>query len=92
MGDAPNWICSGGLGHRPGWRADSTGSDAINNPLSVDRAEAARDYLVGKGVARARIATEGRGAREPVADNNTEQGRGNNRRVEIFVAEQVAAK
>ncbi len=71
---------------------DSTGSDAINNPLSVDRAEAARDYLVGKGVARTRIATEGRGAREPVGDNNTEQGRGNNRRVEIFVAEQVAAK
>ena len=71
---------------------DSTGSDAVNNPLSVDRAEAARDYLVGKGVARSRIATEGRGAREPVADNNTDQGRGNNRRVEIFVAEQVAAK
>jgi outer membrane protein OmpA-like peptidoglycan-associated protein len=71
---------------------DSTGSDAINNPLSVDRAEAARDYLVGKGVARTRIATEGHGAREPVADNNTDQGRSNNRRVEIFVAEQVAAK
>jgi outer membrane protein OmpA-like peptidoglycan-associated protein len=71
---------------------DSTGSDAVNNPLSVDRAEAARDYLVGKGVARARIATEGRGAREPVSDNGSEQGRGNNRRVEIFVAEQVAAK
>ena len=71
---------------------DSTGSDAINNPLSVDRAEAARDYLVGRGVARTRIATQGRGAREPVGDNNTEQGRGNNRRVEIFVAEQVAAK
>lgn len=71
---------------------DSTGSDAINNPLSVDRAEAARDYLVSRGVARNRISTDGRGAREPIADNNTQQGRDKNRRVEIYVAEQVAAK
>ena len=71
---------------------DSTGSDAINNPLSIDRANAARDYLVGRGVARNRIATEGRGSREPVADNSTSQGRDKNRRIEIFVAEQVAAK
>ena len=71
---------------------DSTGSDAINNPLSVDRAGAARDYLVSQGVARTRIVTDGRGAREPVADNATLQGRGKNRRVEIYVAEQVAAR
>ncbi len=71
---------------------DSTGSDAINNPLSVDRAEAARDYLVSRGVARTRIATDGRGSREPVADNSTQQGRDKNRRVEIYVAEQVAAR
>ena len=71
---------------------DSTGSDAINNPLSVDRAIAARDYLVSQGVARTRIMTDGRGAREPVADNATLQGRGKNRRVEIYVAEQVAAR
>ena len=71
---------------------DSTGSDAINNPLSEDRAAAARDYLVSRGVARTRIATEGRGAREPVADNNSQQGRDKNRRVEIYVAEQVAAR
>ena len=71
---------------------DSTGSDSINNPLSVDRAEAARDYLVSRGVARNRIATDGRGAREPIADNNTQQGRDKNRRVEIYVAEQVASK
>lgn len=71
---------------------DSTGSDAINNPLSEDRAAAARDYLVSRGVARTRIVTEGRGAREPVADNNTQQGRDKNRRVEIYVAEQVAAR
>ena len=71
---------------------DNTGSDAINNPLSIDRAEAARDYLVSRGVARQRIATDGRGSREPVADNNSQQGRDKNRRVEIYVAEQVAAR
>ncbi len=71
---------------------DNTGSDAINNPLSVDRANAARDYLVSRGVARTRIATDGRGSREPIADNNTQQGRDKNRRVEIYVAEQVAGR
>jgi outer membrane protein OmpA-like peptidoglycan-associated protein len=71
---------------------DATGSDAINNPLSIDRADSARDYLVSRGVARTRIATDGRGSREPVADNNTQQGRDKNRRVEIYVAEQVAAR
>ena len=71
---------------------DSTGSDSINNPLSVDRAEAARDYLVSRGVARNRISTDGRGSREPIADNGTQQGRDKNRRVEIYVAEQTAAR
>ncbi|RYX88914.1 MAG: OmpA family protein [Comamonadaceae bacterium] len=72
---------------------DSTGSDAINNPLSYDRANAARDYLVARGVAATRIGTDGRGSREPVADNSTQQGRDKNRRVEIYVAEpQVAAR
>ena len=71
---------------------DSTGSDAINNPLSIDRANSARDYLVSRGVARNRISTDGRGAREPVGDNATVQGRDKNRRIEIYVAEQVAAR
>lgn len=71
---------------------DTTGSDAVNNPLSIDRADSARDYLVSRGVARTRIATDGRGSREPVADNNSQQGRDKNRRVEIYVAEQVAAR
>ena len=69
---------------------DSTGSDAINNPLSFDRANSARDYLVGRGVAAQRIATDGRGAREPIANNSTDQGRAQNRRVEIYVAEPAA--
>lgn len=66
---------------------DTTGTDAINNPLSVNRAAATRDYLVARGVATSRIAIDGRGSREPVADNNTVEGRAKNRRVEIFVAE-----
>lgn len=68
---------------------DSTGSDAINNPLSVERANSARDYLVSRGVATTRIGTDGRGAREPIADNGTQAGRDKNRRVEIYVAEQA---
>ena len=66
---------------------DSTGTDAINNPLSVNRAAATRDYLVARGVAANRIAIDGRGSREPIADNNTAEGRATNRRVEVFVAE-----
>lgn len=66
---------------------DSTGSDAVNNPLSVNRAAATRDYLVARGVASNRIAIDGRGSREPIADNTTTAGRAMNRRVEIFVAE-----
>ncbi len=66
---------------------DNTGSDAVNNPLSVNRAAATRDYLVARGVASNRIAIDGRGSREPIADNTTTAGRAMNRRVEIFVAE-----
>jgi len=66
---------------------DSTGTDAINNPLSVNRAASTRDYLVARGVAGNRIAIDGRGSREPIADNNTVDGRAKNRRVEVFVAE-----
>ena len=71
---------------------DSTGSDAINNPLSVDRANSARDYLMGRGVDGRRIMTEGRGSREPIADNGTEAGRARNRRIEIFLAERAVAQ
>ncbi|MBU0602459.1 MAG: OmpA family protein [Gammaproteobacteria bacterium] len=66
---------------------DSTGSDAINNPLSVNRAAGTRQYLTDRGVSPNRIAIDGRGSHEPVADNGTESGRSRNRRVEIFVAE-----
>ncbi len=66
---------------------DNVGSDAVNNPLSVNRAAATRDYLVSRGVAGNRIAIDGRGSREPIADNATASGKARNRRVEIFVAE-----
>jgi len=66
---------------------DNRGSDAVNNPLSVNRADATRDYLVTRGVQLNRIAIDGRGSREPIASNNTAEGRAMNRRVEIFVAE-----
>jgi outer membrane protein OmpA-like peptidoglycan-associated protein len=66
---------------------DSTGTDAINNPLSVERAASTRDYLVARGVPATAFRIEGRGSREPVADNNTDQGRAQNRRVEIYVGE-----
>jgi outer membrane protein OmpA-like peptidoglycan-associated protein len=66
---------------------DNTGSDAVNNPLSVERAQSVRDYLTARGIAGARIETAGRGEREPMAENTTEAGRAKNRRVEIFLRE-----
>ncbi|GAA3987675.1 OmpA family protein [Comamonas faecalis] len=66
---------------------DSTGSDAINDPLSRDRAASTRNYLVDRGVDGRRIQTEGRGSREPIASNATADGRARNRRVEIYVGE-----
>jgi outer membrane protein OmpA-like peptidoglycan-associated protein len=66
---------------------DATGSDAVNNPLSVRRAEAVRDYIAAKGVSAGRVSTEGHGSREPVAANDNVAGRAQNRRVEIFLRE-----
>lgn len=71
---------------------DNTGTDAINNPLSVNRAQSARDYLVSRGVATQRISIDGRGSREPIADNATEAGRARNRRIDIFLAERAAQR
>lgn len=71
---------------------DATGGDAINNPLSVRRAEAVRDYIAAKGVSPGRVSTEGHGSREPVADNDNVAGRAQNRRVEIFLREPAGGK
>ena len=64
---------------------DSVGSDAYNQRLSVRRSEAVKAYLVSKGVERNRVYTEGKGEKQPVADNKTSEGRAKNRRVEIEV-------
>jgi outer membrane protein OmpA-like peptidoglycan-associated protein len=68
---------------------DNTGSDAVNDPLSVQRAQSAKNYLASRGVDPNRIAIAGRGEREPIADNSTEAGRARNRRVEIFLGERA---
>lgn len=70
---------------------DSTGSDAINNPLSLNRAASVRDYLTSRSVAVGRIAIDGRGSREPLVANDTAANKAKNRRVEIFVAEPAPA-
>ena len=64
---------------------DSVGSDAYNQKLSVKRSEAVKAYLVSKGVEKNRVYTEGKGEKQPVADNKTKEGRAKNRRVEIEV-------
>ena len=64
---------------------DSVGSDVYNQKLSVKRAESVKAYLVSKGIEKNRIYTEGKGEKQPVADNKTNEGRGKNRRVEIEV-------
>lgn len=64
---------------------DSIGSDAYNDKLSLRRAESVKAYLVKKGIEANRIYTEGKGKRQPVADNKTAAGRAKNRRVEIEV-------
>lgn len=65
---------------------DSTGSDAINDPLSVNRATAVAQYLAAQGVASSQIRSVlGFGSRQPVADNTTEAGKQANRRVEVYV-------
>ena len=71
---------------------DSSGTDAVNNPLSFNRAIAARDYLAARGVASSRFAVDGRGSREPIASNSTAADKAKNRRVEIFVAEPAPAQ
>ena len=64
---------------------DNIGKDAANQKLSEGRAKAVRDDLIERGVAPERIQSEGRGESQPIDTNDTEEGRQNNRRVEIEI-------
>jgi len=64
---------------------DSTGSADINRTLSQQRAEAVRDYMIGKGIAADRLEAAGYGPDRPIADNETAKGRAENRRTEFTV-------
>lgn len=64
---------------------DNTGSAEVNERLSLERAGAVQNYLRGLGIADTRMKSEGKSFNEPVADNSTEAGRAQNRRVEVYV-------
>ncbi len=64
---------------------DNTGSDKINDPLSIKRAEAAKKYIASKGIDPARMITAGYGSKQPTSDNKTAEGRRKNRRIEIKI-------
>lgn len=64
---------------------DATGADAYNMRLSDRRAEAVKTYAVANGISSARLTTEARGETEPIGDNTTEEGKAQNRRVEVVI-------
>ena len=64
---------------------DNTGSAAVNEKLSNERAGAVKNYLKTQGIVDGRMTSEGKSFNEPVADNSTEAGRAQNRRVEVYV-------
>ena len=64
---------------------DSVGNDTDNNRLSTARAKAVYDQLIAKGISPQRLRYEGKGESEPVASNDTEDGREQNRRTEFYI-------
>ncbi|MDO4691506.1 MAG: OmpA family protein [Porphyromonadaceae bacterium] len=64
---------------------DNTGTDRINDPLSVNRAKSVYNYLASQGVDAKRMSFLGKGSHEPIADNTTAEGRKENRRVEVYI-------
>lgn len=63
---------------------DNVGTDAVNTPLSRQRAEAVAAWLAGKGIDRSRLVAGGFGSKKPLADNGTDEGRAKNRRVDLI--------
>ncbi len=86
LGDNPSALVKI-VGH-----TDSVGTDANNQRLSNERADAVRDFLTDRGVGNSRVAITGHGEREPIASNDTAEGRAKNRRVEIFLREPETAQ
>jgi len=68
---------------------DSSGNDNINIPLSKERAASVQSFLIGQGIVNSRLAADGLGSSQPVADNSTSAGRTLNRRVEVFILPNV---
>lgn len=64
---------------------DNTGSDRVNDPLSVNRAKSVYNYLTSQGVDASRLSYSGKGSHAPIADNSTAEGRKENRRVEVYI-------
>ncbi|NER62341.1 OmpA family protein [Pseudomonas sp. MAFF212428] len=64
---------------------DSRGSDAYNQSLSERRASSVAEYLIGQGLAPQKLTSQGLGERQPIADNDTDAGRAQNRRVELHL-------
>ncbi len=65
---------------------DNTGSAAVNERLSLERANAVKSYLNGLGIANSRMESAGKSYNEPVASNDTKEGRAQNRRVEVYIS------
>jgi outer membrane protein OmpA-like peptidoglycan-associated protein len=72
--------------------ADSTGSEDYNQELSMERAREVRSYLIEQGISGTRVAVRALGENDPIANNDTPQGRANNRRVEIIVQSQLSQR
>ncbi|MCI0665890.1 MAG: OmpA family protein, partial [Acidobacteria bacterium] len=64
---------------------DNTGTEKLNQGLSQRRAASVTSYLIGKGIAAARLSSRGYGSSQPIADNGAEEGRARNRRIEFRV-------
>ncbi|MGB4776589.1 MAG: OmpA family protein [Daejeonella sp.] len=64
---------------------DDTGSSNLNDKLSTQRAQSVKSYAMAQGISSARLDTKGKGENEPIADNSSETGRAQNRRVEIVI-------
>lgn len=71
---------------------DAVGTDAINNKLSLERANSVRSYAASKGVDLSRLKTSGKGKGEPIASNDTDEGRAQNRRVEVVIVANAKMK